>query len=374
MIRKTEKIKIIYLIDFFETAQAGTENQLLKLLRYLPRDLFEIYFVSIQRRLFFEELQSQISDVKFKNLDGSADISKSIFTLFRLYQFFIKVKPHILHTFFPAGNSFGVLIGRLAGVPIIISSRRDMGYWYTTKDLMLTRFANLFVSRIVANSYAVRNQTVKLEKCSQKKIQVIYNGIDLKQYRQFLKSLDKPKKPIVAMVANLNRTVKRVDLFIKAAKEIVKRYPDTQFWIFGDGHLRSELEDFVQKLKLSSHVKFWGRLKSIHQYLHEIKLGVNCSDSEGFSNSIMEFMLAGIPVVATNVGGNSELIIHEHNGILVEPNNVDTIVRNITELLYDEKRIKSFGMNSLTSMTEKFNLDLMIKNSTLFYRTLVMNS
>lgn len=374
MIRKTQKIKIIYLIDFFETAQAGTENQLLKLLRYLSRDLFEIYFVSIQRRLFFEELKSQISDVKFKNLDGSADISKSIFPLIRLYQFIIKVKPHILHTFFPAGNSFGVLIGRLAGVPIIISSRRDMGYWYTTKYLMLTRFANLFVTRIVANSYAVRKQTIKLEKCSQKKIQVIYNGIDLKQYNQFLKSLHKPKKPIVAMVANLNRTVKRVDLFIQAAKEIVKRYPDTQFWIFGDGHLRSELEDFVQKLKLSSQVKFWGRLKSINKYLHEIKLGVNCSDSEGFSNAIMEFMLAGIPVVATNVGGNSELIIHDYNGILVEPNNVDTIVRNITGLLYDEKRIKSFGMNSLTSMTEKFNLDLMIKNCTSFYRSLIMNS
>lgn len=374
MIRKTQKIKIIYLIDFFETAQAGTENQLLKLLRYLSRDLFEIYFVSIQRRLFFEELKSQISDVKFKNLDGSADISKSIFPLIRLYQFIIKVKPHILHTFFPAGNSFGVLIGRLAGVPIIISSRRDMGYWYTTKYLMLTRFANLFVTRIVANSYAVRKQTIKLEKCSQKKIQVIYNGIDLKQYNQFLKSLHKPKKPIVAMVANLNRTVKRVDLFIQAAKEIVKRYPDTQFWIFGDGHLRSELEDFVQKLKLSSQVKFWGRLKSINKYLHEIKLGVNCSDSEGFSNAIMEFMLAGIPVVATNVGGNSELIIHDYNGILVEPNNVDTIVQNITGLLYDEKRIKSFGMNSLTSMTEKFNLDLMIKNCTSFYRSLIMNS
>ena len=362
------KIKIAYLVDFYRTDNAGTEKQLMLLLQHLPREQFEICLISIQRSPFLEALAGRLPDIKVVILDGDSDISRSLPALIKLFFLLKKIKPDILQTFFPAANSFGVLVGRLAGVPLIISSRRDLGYWYTKKDLLLTRMANLFVKRILVNSQAVKEQTIQLEKFSADKIKVIYNGIDLADFAAIRKR--KNQTPVVAIIANLNRPVKRVDLFIQAAAMVYQRYPDTLFWIFGEGPLRSSLEELTNKLGMNSHIVFWGRPNNLIELLGQIDIGVNCSDSEGFSNAIMEYMAAGKPTVATRVGGNYELISHQKNGILVSPDDHISLANSIGYLIGNKVWASKMGINSRRVIKENFNIEKLIDSVIEFYRSL----
>jgi glycosyltransferase involved in cell wall biosynthesis len=359
------KIKIAYLVDFYRTDNAGTEKQLMLLLQHLPREQFEICLISIQRSPFLEALAGRLPDIKVVILDGDSDISRSLPALIKLFFLLKKIKPDILQTFFPAANSFGVLVGRLAGVPLIISSRRDLGYWYTKKDLLLTRMANLFVKRILVNSQAVKEQTIQLEKFSADKIKVIYNGIDLADFAAIRKR--KNQTPVVAIIANLNRPVKRVDLFIQAAAMVYQRYPDTLFWIFGEGPLRSSLEELTNKLGMNSHIVFWGRPNNLIELLGQIDIGVNCSDSEGFSNAIMEYMAAGKPTIATKAGGNSELITHQVNGLLVKPNNSEELAKSMIRLLDNRKWLDQMGTLAKHKIGISFTIEEMLNNTQKFY-------
>jgi glycosyltransferase involved in cell wall biosynthesis len=359
------KIKIAYLVDFYRTDNAGTEKQLMLLLRHLPREQFEISLISIQRSPFLEALAGRLPDVEVVILDGHSDISRSLPALIKLFFLLKRIKPDILQTFFPAANSFGVMVGRLAGVPSIISSRRDLGYWYTKKDLLLTRMANLFVKRILVNSQAVKKQTLQLEKFSADKIKVIYNGIDLTDFVAIRKRRN--KTAVVAIIANLNRPVKRVDLFIQAATKVLKQYPDTRFWIFGEGPLRSSLEELAHELGINNHIVFWGRPKNLIELLGQIDIGVNCSDSEGFSNAIMEYMAAGKPTIATHTGGNSELIAHQVNGLLVEPNNPEELSKSMIRLLENRKWSEQMGIQAKHKIGISFTIEEMLNNTQKFY-------
>jgi len=113
---------------------------------------------------------------------------------------------------------------------------------------------------------------------------------------------------VVGVVANMNRPVKRVDLFSESCRPGGQGDRRCEVLDSGDGHLRNELELLSAQLGLESRVIFWGRRDDVQDILKDIAIGVICSDSEGLSNSIMEYMAAGLPVVATDVGGNPELV------------------------------------------------------------------
>jgi len=366
------KLEILYLVDFLRTDQAGTEKQLVLLMKHLPRDVYSIHLISFQRSVFLENLGLILPDVHVFVLDAKSDVSRSLPSLFRLYRFLRKKKPDILHTFFPASNSFGVIVGRMAGVSHIISSRRDMGFWQTKKDLLVTRFANRLVSHVVANSFAVKEQAVRIERLPEHKISVICNSLDNKKCPIPVGAKVEKNGAVVGIVANLNRPVKRVDLFIHAASLVYKEIPDTRFWVVGDGPLREDLDVLVSNLGLDSSVLFLGQREDVHQVLNEMTVGVICSDSEGFSNAIMEYMGAGLPVVATNVGGNVELVRHGENGFLVPHNNPRVLADAVIELIKKPSMCRSMGESGREFVRREFSIDKMLQEIQKLYLSLVV--
>lgn len=367
-LRKSPK-KIVYLVDFFRIAHAGTEKQLLFLMKNLPEFGYRIFLISIQRSEFLENFTREYPNIQTFILDGKSDISKSLHVLIKLYFLFRKIRPDILHTYFPTSNSWGILIGRISKIPVLISSRRDMGFWQTNWDLFSTKIANHFLSHILVNSLAVKKHTISTENYPEKEITVIYNGleqnVDLIDRQRFNK-----RKNIVCIVANLNRPVKRVDLFISAASEMLKSNRQVEFWIVGDGCLRNDLEKMSMDLGIADYVKFLGRRTDVKHILNKVQVGVICSDSEGFSNAIMEYMIAGLPVVATQVGGNPELVRDKMNGLLVPPDDHLELAAALMKLLQDKSLIVEMGQKSYEFIKNDFTIDRMIRHTHQVYQSL----
>jgi len=366
-----QPIKITYLVDFFRTLNAGTERQLGYLLNHLPAAGYTVELISLQNSPFLKkEAPGLFPRVQIYSLGATSDISKSLPALVRLYFILRRSRPDIVHTFFPASNSFGVLIARLAGIRRIISSRRDMGYHLTRKDIRLLKVANLFVSAVVVNSHAVQKRTIRLEGIKREKTRVIHNGISLDDCKPTSGKKD-DGHPVVGIVANLNRPVKRVDLFIKAAALVHTALPEAVFWIIGDGYLRPDLERLSSTLGLNSSLLFLGRWDDVKALLSQMAIGVICSDSEGLSNSIMEYMASGLPVVATDTGGNPELIEDGKTGFMVKPGDSEALATALIYCLKQSQLALTMGLAARRWMHSSFPVEKMLDETKYLYSELL---
>jgi len=360
-------IRITYLVDFLRTVQAGTEKQLKYLLQSLPDMGYSVQLISLQSSQFLREEASQVfPDVDIAVLDAGSDISRSPGALYRLYRILSARRPDIVHTFFPTSNSLGAMAARLAGVRTVFTSRRDMGFNLTRKDLFLLRFVNRWVTAIIANAYAVREKTVLDEHIHKSKMQVIYNGIEINDGRNAHNETP-AGKTVLGIVANLNRPVKRVDLFIRAAAITGREFPEAEFWIIGEGNLRNKLEGMALSLDISDRIKFLGRRKDVPRLLQKMTAGVICSDSEGLSNAIMEYMAEGIPVIATRVGGNPELVQHMKTGILVPPGDENALASAFKTILIDRDQALSMGTAGRDFIRTRFSVADMVRETDELY-------
>ena len=365
-------IKIIYIVDFLRTINAGTENQLSHLLRHLPGLGYSVTLISLQDSPFIiSEAGYLFPDVMIQSLGVKSDISKSLPLIIKLYRILKKEKPDIVHTFFPASNSIGILLARFAGIKTLISSRRDMGFNLSPMDVLKLRAANRFVSGVIANSNAVRKRAAHMEKIKSEKISVIYNGLDIETFGNKTGAKGNKKECIVAIVANLNREVKRVDLFVKACAIVHKEHPEVKYQVIGDGHLRESLEKLSSDLGLSSVMEFMGRRPDVAQLLEKVTVGVISSDSEGLSNAIMEYMAMGLPVVATDVGGNAELVIDGTTGWIVPPDDDLKMAKAVIKTIRSPEKAEQMGQSGYEFIENNFSIQKMIEKTDHFYRKML---
>ena len=129
--------------------------------------------------------------------------------------------------------------------------------------------------------------------------------------------------------------MKRADLFVRACAAVRDVVPDARWQLVGDGALRPGLEALARELGVADRVEFLGRRDDVGAVLAGAAVGVNCSDSEGFSNAVLESMLAGCAVVATDVGGNRELVTPDVDGLLVPPGDAAALGAAVARLLRD---------------------------------------
>lgn len=368
-------IKICFVIDALNIG--GTEKQLIEIIKNINPMKVQSYLVCLRDSEMLQntdiECRKLLLDVKsFK----SFDIFKKI-AFFR--SFLIREEIDIVQTFFIDANLLGVITGRLAGVSKIISSRRDMGFWYNKKLLIYLRIVNRFVDRFLVNAEAIKNNLSKEEKVPHSKIDVIYNGI----HSTFWERIDKGNRAaikkelkipddhiVVGCVANLNRKVKRVDIFINASAIISRAIRNVTFLIIGDGYLRNEFVELTMVLNVRDKTIFAGQCDDITSLLPIIDIGVLTSDSEGFSNAILEYMAAGIPTVATEVGGNRELVTTGENGLLVPPGDPQSVAESILMLIRNDELRLTMGNNSKHKIRQQYTTRKMIENLESYYAQL----
>lgn len=371
-----EAIKICFVIDTLKIG--GTEKQLIEVIRNLDSKRFKSYLICLRNSEMLGDLD--IDCTKFVLDIKSIKSINTIKKIKTLRSFLMKEKIDIVQTFFIDANILGVIAARLAGVKKTISCRRDMGFWYDKKKLNYLWFINKFVDRFLVNSEAIKQNLSNIENVSKEKIDIIYNGIDLKLFDSIQKKTKAEIKSelnvphhhmVVGCIANFNRDVKRVDVFIKASAIVSQSIENVSFLIIGDGCLRNELVELAKTLNVNNEIIFAGQRNDIASLLQIIDIGVLTSDSEGFSNSIIEYMAAGIPTVATDVGGNRELIENNIDGFLTPSDNPQLVADAILKLINDEKLRVTMGNTSKQKIHQRFSLEKMIKNLENYYSSIL---
>jgi len=336
------KIKLTYMIDVLDTNLAGTENQLIKMINGVDKRKFAVELICFSDHPWFQANKATLDCTT--RIFPMARFKKpaTYLNFIKLVNYLRRAKPDVVHTFFPVGNIIGVLASRLAGVKVIISSRRDYGEWMSPKYLFFTKLANRFVTSIIANSKAVRELTIEKEAPGEGKVGVIYNGIDpdfckgLRRDDGLRKSLKIPEGNLVAGIIANFRPMKHHHTFIMAASEVLKTRRDVTFLLIGSGRLKAEMERLVDELKVGDNVIFPGSQRDVLPYLSIMDVGVNCSEGEGLSNAVMEYMCAGVPCVVSRAGGNPDLIDDGVNGLTFDIDDYKTLASAILKLFGDE--------------------------------------
>ena len=371
------KIKLTYIIDVLDTNLAGTENQLIKMINGVDKGRFAVELICFSDHPWFEANKESLacstkifSIARFKK-------PATYLEFFKLVNYLRSSKPDVVHTFFPVGNIVGVLASRLAGVKVIISSRRDYGEWMSLRYLFFTKLANRFATRIIANSNAVKELTLEKEGPGKDRVGVIYNGIDpdfcrgLARDNGLKKRLNIPEgNLVVGIVANF-RPMKHHHTFLQAAHEVLKARHDVTFILIGRGPLMSEMERLANELKISKNVLFLGSQSKVLPYLSIMDIGVNCSEGEGLSNAVMEYMCAGIPCVVSRAGGNPDLIQDGVNGRTFDIDDYKTLA-SVMLMLFEDAGVRSrFTAEARRKIEREMSLEVILSRYESLYSGLI---
>ena len=248
-----------------------------------------------------------------------------------------------------------------ARVPVRIASKRETQS-KTGKQMLLERQAFRLAHKILANADAVKDFLVETG-VPKEKIVTIYNGLDLERLKiskdlrreEILAEFNLPTDfQFVTIVANLRSDVKNHRMFLRAAKKVSEKIENVGFVLAGEGELTDELKDFARELNIEDKTFFTGRCNKVAELLSVSDVCVLSSRSEGFSNSILEYMAASKPVVATNVGGASEAIVEGETGFLVESDDDESLANRLIELLENPQKAKKMGEKGKIENRRKF--------------------
>lgn len=342
--------KIMYLMDGFDYAQGGTEGQVLQLIQHLDRLRYEPC-ITFLRRSDYIERNGFVCPVTTLNVRRIVNLT----AFFKLLSFGWYLRRHgylLVHCYFNDVSLVGPILLRPFGVRVLVS-RRDMGFWYSPFLLVLLRLVSRFVDRYIVNSKAVEEVVHKCESVPLDKIRVIYNGYAERANPETIDSIPitdtTHSGPIIGIVANLS-PVKRIDVLILAFAALSSRHRDARLIIIGDSQKTCEAREVYDKLRalveyhgLESQVVFWGSIVDPSSAIKSFTVAVLCSESEGFSNSIIEYMQAGKPIVCTATGGNPELIEDGVTGLLVPVGDVDALASQIELLLSSPGLARAMG-------------------------------
>jgi glycosyltransferase involved in cell wall biosynthesis len=368
-------IKLMFLMDDFRGPKGGgTEIQFVNLLESLDPDRVHAEIVVFRQ----SEYSNKLYNFPFK-LD-TLNISKilSVKTLFELIKLTIRIKREkikIVHIYFNDTSIIAPFFCKLGGAKVIVS-RRDMGFWYTKFNLKCLFISNLFVDQIIANSNAIKLNVHEKERFPFGNITVIYNGVNAVKFVNIIKGKlrnhvgNNGNDPIIGMVANLDKIKRHKDL-IEAFSLILKDFPNAKLVLAGQGPEEGNLREMSKRLGILPKTYFLGNVDEVLSVIADFDVSVLCSESEGLSNAIIEYMGCGKPVICTNTGGNPELIIDGYNGYLLDVGDVDGIVERLQLTLSNSELLKELGENAVTSFKDKFNMDTMVSSHMDIYSNLL---
>lgn len=319
---------VLFCIDQLP-ANGGTEKQLIGLIERLDRRRCEVQLCTLHH---FPD-QPELPECPHVSLDvislGRPAAWRGAARLARRLR---AGRVDVVHAFFQDAAVVAAVAARAAGVPVRLRALRDLGFWRRGANQLPLRLVQPLFTGYVANSQAVADHFRAADRLPAARIAVIPNGISPAEF-EFVDHDE--AAPAVGIVSNLDRPVKRLDLFLRAAALLARERPELTWHVVGTGVRLPDLQALARDLGLAGRMVFAGAVRDVNAYLGRLGIGVICSDSEGFSNALLEYMLRGCAAVATAVGGNREAIRHGETGLLVPPGDAAALARAIGRLVAD---------------------------------------
>lgn len=370
------KTNVLQLTGSFH--QGGSERQALQLTRLLKEnETHNILLATLNNEGVLRAEAESLSEGKIPEFPLTSFYDLNFAKQLRnCVRFLRENEIQIVHTHDFYTNVFGMTAAKLARIPLKIASKRETAGMRTPLQKKIEKFIFGFADKIVANSEAVKSYLIN-EGISAEKINVIYNGIDLNRFsvegdkREICEELKLPldeKIKFITLVANLRHQVKNQPMFLRAAQKVLQKIPEAHFVLAGEGELKEDLENLARELNILENTHFIGRCQKIPELLSISYACVLTSIAEGFSNSILEYMAAGKPVIATNVGGAAESIVEGETGFLVDSDDDQTLANRLIELLQNEEKAESFGKRGRDIVKAKFSLESQLGKTLELYR------
>ncbi|MBD3367981.1 MAG: glycosyltransferase [Candidatus Eisenbacteria bacterium] len=363
-----DRLKVVFVIG--QLGFGGTERQLVDLATRLDRDRFEPVVCSLtERGPMAQELDA--AGVRVVALEKRPGVASG--TLARLTSFLRAERPALLHTFLFSANWRGVVAGRVARVPVVVTSYRNVDIHGRRPLLFVERALSGMPDYVTANAKAVGRHVEKAHGIDADRIRVIYNGVDFERLRPRDAGHARRAGKTVVMIASL--TPKKDPLaFVEVASSVADRCADVTFDVVGDGPLRGSMEELARSKGLGDRLRLLGQTKDVASVLAAADVSVLTSLKEGCSNVLLESMAVGVPVVVTDVGGNPELVEDGATGFVVPPGDPVALADRVVDILNDETLASSMGEAARRRARREFSTERMVERTTEFYRDAIGRS
>jgi glycosyltransferase involved in cell wall biosynthesis len=333
----------------------GTERQMIELVRRLDSARFAVHVACFHRDgAWLPRVVERAASVVEFPIDGFAR-PHTAGQLFSFARWCRRERIAVVQTCDLYANTFGLPGAALGGVPVRIGSRRELNPDKTAWQIRGQRAAYRFATKVVANSPAAE-RVLRQEGLAPGSIAVIPNGVDLEAYTDRT-GVERIRR--IMTVANL-RPEKQHETLIGSAAALVGSYPDLQFQIVGDGPRKRELKDLVDARGLGRHIQFLGHRDDVPTLLASADAFVLPSRSEAFPNSVIEAMAAGLPVIASAVGGLLDLIDSRRTGVLVPPSDSDALTSALRMLIENPAGAAAMGRAARTEIRQRYSFDRMV--------------
>jgi glycosyltransferase involved in cell wall biosynthesis len=342
-------IRVSFVID--QLGRAGTEGQLLALLRHLDRS--RVHPTLCVLRGDDTEAQAHApADCPTLALGLDKLCSRRAPTAaVRLLAFWRQHRAEVIQTYFLDSTYFAAPLARLCGIRRVVRVRNNTGYWLTPAHRRTGRLVGRLCPITLANSYDARRALAETEGIPSHRIRVIENGVDLERFSPD-PAPDTGRAIVrIGTVANL-RPVKNVEGLLRVSTRICRTDPRIQVEVAGEGGQRLDLECRIRASGLAERVRLLGSVTDIPAFLATLDVAVLPSHSESMSNALLEYMAAGRAIVATDVGANARLVRAEREGLIVPPGDDVALERAIRRYLECPPLARDLGAAARTRARE----------------------
>ncbi|MCK4825792.1 glycosyltransferase, partial [bacterium] len=346
----------------------GGENNILTLAKHMSKVGFDLICTCRQGGEFEKALNENGIESFPINLSRKGNLSVA----WAMAGFCRTNKIDIVH----AHGATGALVARMAflipgGIRpittyhIAITNITDIPFWEKKLFALFDRSMSVVDKKILSVSEAVKEKMVREAFFSRDRIRVLHSGVDLSRFtncqsgkiRRELCLSD--KAIVIGIVARLSEE-KGIGSLLETMPDVLKRYPNLHLLIAGDGPIKSELQDLSIRIGLEQNVIFLGYRNDIAEFMTDLDLLVMPSLTEGFPLTLLEGMAAGLPIVATRVGGIPEIITDGREGILVPPREPDALAKAIIIVLRGKEKGKTMGLAARKKVEQEFSVEKMV--------------
>lgn len=371
------KRRVFYLVDSFNIG--GTETQAVELARRMDSAKYDVTLACLRKEgPLLERLNGSAVKIVEFHPKGGIDSPRGLYQLARMVAYLRRGKFDVVHAHDLWSNMIGLAAAKLAGVPVIVTSQRDLshGDWYQGSRKKWLRKAQNASSAVVTNAPMIREGLVSQEGFAADKVRVIYNGVDLEHFlssptmrAKLFPGMERAK--LIVLVGNMHTDVKGQATLIAAAPAILSRFPQARFVLVGDGEKRNDFEAAGQATGVAGNFMFMGRRNDVADILAACDIAVLPSAAEGMPNAVLEYMAAGLPVVATAVGGNLEVIADGATGLLVPAGNPGALGEALTRLLADDVLALRLARNGRELVERRFSFERLTREVGALYEELL---